>query len=251
MKNDHNLLNQKRAPDTSVDNRNYIFFNLVKTQNHKHQNVSQNSNQNFVKSVPCKHSKCLPICKFKEDILNRISNNQVTIIAGETGCGKTTQVPQYLYYNHEARKEKVNILITQPRRIAAFSIAKRLSMEMKHSIGDLVGYHYGMAPVFSDRTQILIVTTGIFLQRLIHEKNLDEYTNLILDEVHERDMDIDFTLILVKQLLRYNNKIKLILMSATIATKLFANYFSRPSIMTESKEFYKNAVATSCVKQEV
>ena len=87
-----------------------------------------------------------------------------------------------------------------------------------------------MNPNFGKGCDILIVTSGIFLQKLIHERNLDEYTHIILDEVHERDIDIDFVMLLIKHILYNNFKIKLVLMSATIATTLFANYFSKSSI---------------------
>jgi HrpA-like RNA helicase len=220
---------QKNSSNQSQRDSNY--HNKNGSNSHQsEQGVSHNSN-NHVE---------LPIHKHKSEILRSIEQNQVIIIAGETGCGKTTQVPQYIYRGLKQKGEKVNILITQPRRIAAYSIARRLSQEMKVNLGEEVGYHYGMTPVFrQDKTEILIMTTGIFLQRIVHEKKLDDFTHIILDEVHERDIDIDFVLVLVKFLLMNNSNTKLILMSATIATTLFANYFSRTSIVNILNNVYE------------
>ena len=183
----------------------------------------------------------LPIYKYAEEIISAINSHQVIVIAGRTGCGKTTQVPQLIYRDAEIKKKDVKILITQPRRIAAVSIAKRLAYELHKNLGDLVGYHVGMNPFYnSEKSKIIIKTTGIFLEELVHEKsNMNNYTHLILDEVHERDINIDFVLVLVKHFLSENKNIKLVLMSATISTVLFANYFSKSSIETISTKEYE------------
>jgi HrpA-like RNA helicase len=188
-------------------------------------------------------TKRLPIERYRDVILNYIKNNQVLVIAGETGCGKTTQVPKYIFEDYVKRNDNtLNMIITQPRRIAAVSIAKRLSEELGVINGKEVGYHVGRSPVFdSERTKILIVTTGIFLQRLIHEKELPNVSHVILDEVHERDIDIDFVMILIKHILKKHSNLKLILMSATISTYLFANYFSKENIeKIDDLDYYRN-----------
>ncbi len=197
-------------------------------------NLVENSSNNI---------KRLPIERYRDVILNYIKNNQVLVIAGETGCGKTTQVPKYIFEDYEKRNDNtLNMIITQPRRIAAVSIAKRLSEELGVAIGKEVGYHVGRSPVFdSEKTKILIVTTGIFLQRLIHEKELPNVTHVVLDEVHERDIDIDFVMILIKHILKKHHNLKLILMSATISTHLFANYFSKDNIeKIDDLDYYRN-----------
>ena len=115
--------------------------------------------------------------------------------------------------------------MTQPRRIAAVSIAKRLAEEMgEKNVGKLIGFHVSMNPNFSNETKILVETTGIFLEEIIH-KNLD-YTHIIIDEVHERDIYIDLVLALIKWYFEQNpeSKIKIILMSATISEEKFADY---------------------------
>ena len=162
----------------------------------------------------------LPIFSFKDEILKKISQNRVTIISVYTGCGKSTQVPQYIYNSNSNYK----ILMTQPRRIAAVSISKRLCEEMHEKLGKKIGFHVSMNPNFSSNTNILVATTGIFLEELIH-KNL-EYTHIIIDEVHERDIYIDLVLAMIKWYFEQHprSKIKVILMSATISEEQFAEY---------------------------
>jgi len=172
----------------------------------------------------------LPIEAKKEEILNLIEKEQVVIISGETGCGKSTQVPQYLYSQYASKGQRCNIICTQPRRLAAINIAKRVAYEMGTQVGKIVGYQVGLNPVFSNETAILFVTTGIFLQRLIHEQTLNEFTHVILDEVHERDLNNDFSMAAVKYILQGESKVKIILMSATFDTMLFSLYFSPESI---------------------
>ena len=164
--------------------------------------------------------KSLPIYPFKQEILEKIKQNRIIIISGNTGCGKSTQVPQYIYYSDD----KNSILMTQPRRIAAVSIAKRLSNEMGLKLGNKIGFHVSMNSNFCKDTRIVVETTGIFMEELIH-KNI-EYSHIILDEVHERDINVDLVLALIKWYFENNpsSKTKLILMSATIAERSFAEY---------------------------
>lgn len=161
--------------------------------------------------------------------------NRVIIISGDTGCGKTTQVPQYIL---ESGGPDVKVICTQPRRIAAINIAERVAHEMNEQVGQTVGYHVGMKRKKTKGvTKVTFMTTGIFLMRLVNNpESLKTYTHIIMDEVHERDLDIDFSLVVVKHLLSKQDsdgmKFKLILMSATFNTDLFANYFAQSSIET-------------------
>jgi HrpA-like RNA helicase len=136
------------------------------------------------------------------------------------------------------RGERVNIICTQPRRLAAITLAQRVSDEMSVGLGDRVGYQVGMDSRMSDKTRILFVTTGIFLQRLVHERELffSSFTHIIMDEVHERDIDIDFSLIIMKHFLKVFPRTRMILMSATICAEKFANYFARDSIQKVDDE---------------
>lgn len=159
----------------------------------------------------------LPIFSSKERILNLIEDNSVIILQGETGCGKTTQVPQFILDNARERNEFCNIVVTQPRRIAAISIANRVCNERQWDVGKLVGYQVALKPCTSPDTRLLYCTTGVLLQKLIKTKNLGQYTHIILDEVHERDNEMDFLMIVIKKLLSQAiGNVKLILMSATI-----------------------------------
>ena len=131
-------------------------------------------------------SKKLTIYQKKDEILNTINKNQVAIITGNTDCGKTTEVTQIIYEYNKSKNSPVKILITQQRRIAVLNIAERLCEEMNCKKGDLVGYHYALSEVFySEKTDILIETTVIFLEKLIHGgDHIDKYTHIILDKVH-------------------------------------------------------------------
>ncbi|KAK7104950.1 ATP-dependent RNA helicase TDRD9-like [Littorina saxatilis] len=171
----------------------------------------------------------LPITRKAEEVILTIESNQVTIIQGSTGSGKTTQVPQFILDHYAAKGEYCNIIVTQPRRIAAVSIAKRVCQERGWPVGSVCGYQIGMDLKFGDDTRLLYCTTGVLREKLINKKNMHQYTHVILDEVHERDQESDFALLVVKKLLRTNSQhVKVILMSATMNSDQFARYFSLP-----------------------
>jgi HrpA-like RNA helicase len=142
--------------------------------------------------------------------------------------------------------EDVYIICTQPRRIAAMNIARRVALELGERVGELVGYQVGMESRVSPRTRIVFMTTGIFLMRLVNNPDsFEKITHIIMDEVHERDLDIDFSLVVLKHLLaKIMNegtdatglKFKLLLMSATFNTDLFKNYYSKKGIAEIEKD---------------
>lgn len=169
----------------------------------------------------------LPVMDCRTEIVSRIAAYPVTIIKGSTGCGKTTQVPQFILDSHAENRKHCNIVVTQPRRIAAISVAKRVAKERDWQIGTLIGYQVGLDKVANSDTRILYCTTGVFLQKLIATKHMNDYTHVILDEIHERDEDMDFAMLIVRKFLRTNSpRVKVVLMSATIDTSRFANYFT-------------------------
>uniref|UniRef100_A0AAG5CUI8 Probable ATP-dependent RNA helicase spindle-E n=1 Tax=Anopheles atroparvus TaxID=41427 RepID=A0AAG5CUI8_ANOAO len=171
----------------------------------------------------------LSIHSSKAKILEAIRTNPVVILEGMTGCGKTTQVPQYLLEEAYQRKDYCNIVVTQPRKIGAISIAKRVAEERSCELGSLVGFKVGLKEKLSPDTRLVYVTTGILLQWLIKEKSMNRFTHIILDEVHEREVDMDFLLIIVRRLLATNSmNTKVILMSATINGTEFSHYFKIP-----------------------
>uniref|UniRef100_A0A1B0AZQ3 Probable ATP-dependent RNA helicase spindle-E n=1 Tax=Glossina palpalis gambiensis TaxID=67801 RepID=A0A1B0AZQ3_9MUSC len=162
-------------------------------------------------------NKSLPIHDYKDEIVANIKQNPVTILEGDIGCGKTTQVPQYIIDDAYSRREYCKIVCTQPRKIAAISLANRICVERNWPQGSLVAYQIGLNSNVSEDTRLLFCTTGVLLQQLVHEKSLKRYTHIILDEVHERDQEMDFLLFLIRRLLTTNSKhVKIVLMSATI-----------------------------------
>ncbi|XP_043272288.1 probable ATP-dependent RNA helicase spindle-E [Venturia canescens] len=171
----------------------------------------------------------LTISSMENKIVSIIETNSVTVIQGPTGCGKTTQVPQFILDSCVKKRVHCNIIVTQPRRIAAISIAKRVSEERNWPVGSLVGYKVGMVNNTSLDTRLTYCTTGVLLHRLISMKNMLDYTHVIIDEVHERDQDMDFVLLMVRKFLRTNSRsVKVILMSATFSVDKFSTYFSIP-----------------------
>jgi len=169
----------------------------------------------------------LPITEHREWVIGTIESNQVTIIQGATGSGKTTQVPQYILDYYYQQRKYCNIVVTQPRRIAAESISKRVCDERGWEPGHVVGYQVGRGRNVSEDTRITYMTTGVLLQKMIKNKNMNEYTHVILDEVHERDQDVDLAMLIVKKFLTSVSKhVKVILMSATMDCSLYSKYFS-------------------------
>lgn len=162
-----------------------------------------------------------PITTYKARILNAIKESSFVVLEGPTACGKTTQVPQFIMDEAFNENKHCNIIIAQPRRIAAASNAERIANERNWPLGTLIGYQIGFDEKkhLSNDTRILFCTTGILLEKLIRYKNFHNYTHIILDEVHERNKDMDFLFVVIKKLFVSvvpKPKIKIIIMSATI-----------------------------------
>ena len=135
------------------------------------------------------------------------SDNQIVVLSGPTGCGKSTQVPQYLLDQHALERRHVNIVVTQPRKLAASSLARRVCQERKWRLGELVGYQVGLdRGNKSPDTRLLYVTTGVLKKMIIGQKNLDTWTHIILDEVHERSEDMDLLMLMCKKFLFTNSR---------------------------------------------
>ncbi|KAL6964433.1 RNA helicase [Sarracenia purpurea var. burkii] len=185
----------------------------------------------------------LPIAALKGDILRLLKENNVLVVCGETGSGKTTQVPQYILDDmiEAGRGGYCNIICTQPRRIAAISVAERVADERCESSpgsnGSLVGYQVRLDSARNERTKLLFCTTGILLRKIAGNKNLAGVTHVIVDEVHERSLLGDFLLIVLKNLIEKQSahstpKLKVILMSATVDSDLFSRYFGHCPVIT-------------------
>lgn len=168
----------------------------------------------------------LTINAYKNKIINVIKTNAVVIIDGPTGCGKTTQVPQYILDDCRLSDKECNIVVTQPRKIATINVAKRVCSERGWTLGTVCGYQIGLQKELGPDVILSYMTTGVLLQKLIGSKSLNQYSHIIIDEVHERNQDLDFLLLVVRKLLFTKSfHTKVILMSATIDAEEFAYYF--------------------------
>ncbi|XP_030496741.1 DExH-box ATP-dependent RNA helicase DExH5, mitochondrial isoform X1 [Cannabis sativa] len=177
--------------------------------------------------------KSLPAYKERDAVLSAISQNQVIIISGETGCGKTTQIPQFVLESEieSGHGASCNIICTQPRRISAMSVSERVASERGEQLGESVGYKVRLEGVKGRDTRLLFCTTGILLRRLLVDRSLKGVSHVIVDEIHERGMNEDFLLIVLKDLLPRRPELRLILMSATLDADLFASYFGTAQIL--------------------
>ena len=166
----------------------------------------------------------LPVSERREDIMNAIRDNQVVIIAGETGSGKTTQIPKMCLDLGLGAKGLIGH--TQPRRLAARSVAERIAEELGQEIGKTVGYQVRFTSEVGEHSAIKLMTDGILLAEIQNDKLLRRYSTLIIDEAHERSLNIDFILGYIKRILPQRPDLKVIITSATIDPERFARHFS-------------------------
>ncbi|NXV76589.1 TDRD9 helicase, partial [Atlantisia rogersi] len=162
-------------------------------------------------------------------IVSLIERNSVVIVQGSTGCGKSTQIPQYVLDSCIQQSVYCNIAVTQPRKICASSIARWISKERSWTLGGFVGYQVSLENVSSRDTRLLYMTTGVLLQKIVSARSLSKFTHIFIDEVHERTEEMDLLLLVIRKLLHTNSQsVKIILMSASINCKEFARYFALP-----------------------
>ncbi|MFA0894273.1 ATP-dependent RNA helicase HrpA [Vibrio cholerae] len=178
----------------------------------------------------------LPVSQKRDDIAQAIAHHQVVIVAGETGSGKTTQLPKICA---ELGRGKYGLIgHTQPRRLAARSVANRIAEEMEIELGGFVGYKVRFTDQISDQTQIKLMTDGILLAEIQNDRFLNQYDTIIIDEAHERSLNIDFILGYLKQLLPRRPDLKVIITSATIDPERFSKHFSNAPIIEVSGRTY-------------
>ena len=178
----------------------------------------------------------LPIAREGERIVELIRNHQVVVVAGETGSGKTTQLPKLCLA--AGRGVAGMIGCTQPRRIAARAVARRVAEELKTEIGRGVGFQVRFTDQVGEDAHIKFMTDGILLAEIARDRWLSAYDTIIVDEAHERSLNIDFLLGYLKQLLRKRRDLKVIVTSATIDTGRFARHFDdAPVISVEGRTF--------------
>ena len=181
-------------------------------------------------------SDALPINQKRDDIAELIRDNQVVVIAGETGSGKTTQIPKICLSLGLGAKGLIGH--TQPRRIAARTVATRIAEEMNTTLGDIVGYQVRFTEDVSDNTRVKLMTDGVLLAELQRDRFLNKYDVIIIDEAHERSLNIDFLLGLLKRLLKKRPELKLIITSATIDLDKFSKHFDDAPVIEVSGRTY-------------
>ncbi|PIN10053.1 RNA helicase [Handroanthus impetiginosus] len=172
----------------------------------------------------------LPIYKLKKELVQAVHDNQVLVVIGETGSGKTTQVTQYLAEAGYTAKGKIGC--TQPRRVAAMSVAKRVAEEFGCRLGEEVGYAIRFEDCTSPETVIKYMTDGMLLREILIDENLSQYSVIMLDEAHERTIHTDVLFGLLKQLVKRRPDLRLIVTSATLDAEKFSGYFFNCNIFT-------------------
>uniref|UniRef100_A0A665U500 RNA helicase n=1 Tax=Echeneis naucrates TaxID=173247 RepID=A0A665U500_ECHNA len=168
--------------------------------------------------------RSLPIFPYREDLLAAIHEHQILVIEGETGSGKTTQIPQYLLEDGYT-KGGMKIGCTQPRRVAAMSVAARVAQEMSVKLGNEVGYSIRFEDCTSERTVLKYMTDGMLLREFLTEPDLASYSVIIIDEAHERTLHTDILFGLIKDIARFRSDLKVLVASATLDTERFSCFF--------------------------
>lgn len=172
--------------------------------------------------------KKLPVYPYREEFLAAVKDHQILVLVGETGSGKTTQIPQYLHEIGYSELGKIGC--TQPRRVAAMSVAARVAQEMNVKLGHEVGYSIRFENCTSKSTIIQYMTDGMLLREILTEPDLASYSCMVIDEAHERTLHSDILFGLVKDIVRFRKDLKLIISSATMDAEKFSKYFDDASI---------------------
>ena len=205
-------------------------------------------NRKSVVKNPIVFPESLPVSQRKAEIEKLLSEHQVIVVAGETGSGKTTQLPKMCLELGFGNLGTIGH--TQPRRIAARSVAARIAEELQTELGDLVGYKVRFNDQISDNTQIKLMTDGILLAEIQTDRFLNQYSCLIIDEAHERSLNNDFILGYLKQLLPRRPDLKVIITSATIDVERFSKHFNNAPIIEVSGRTYPVEVRYRPVAEE-
>ncbi|KAJ2786746.1 DEAH-box ATP-dependent RNA helicase prp43 [Coemansia interrupta] len=174
----------------------------------------------------------LPVNKQRQGFLDLVHNNQFVVLVGETGSGKTTQIPQYMVYDLLPQVEGKMIACTQPRRVAAMSVAQRVSEEMDVKLGQEVGYSIRFEDCTSSKTVLKYCTDGMLLREAMSDNMLSRYSAIILDEAHERTLNTDILMSLMKTIALKRKDIKIVVMSATLDSEKFQKYFYDAPLLT-------------------
>ncbi|WVQ96080.1 hypothetical protein IAU59_003181 [Kwoniella sp. CBS 9459] len=226
-----NLMGVKDEPDLGEegqkgDDGNYKADSQFSSHLQKSEGVS-----NFAKTRTLKEQReYLPAFAVREELMAMVRDHQVLVVIGETGSGKTTQLGQFLYEDGYCANGMIGC--TQPRRVAAMSVAKRVSEEMECNLGDTVGYAIRFEDCTSKSTKIKFMTDGVLLRESLNEGDLDRYSVIILDEAHERSLSTDILMGLLRKILTRRRDLKLIVTSATMNAEKFSKFFGNAATYT-------------------
>ena len=221
-------LHPQKAAKKIDSELSYLEHRLEKSQEKKEQRIKNKPKLTY--------NNALPIVAKKDDIITAIKNNPVVIISGETGSGKTTQIPKLCMEAGQGFQGKIGC--TQPRRIAAITVAQRISEELEETLGTSVGYKIRFTDKTDKNAYIKVMTDGILLAETQKDPYLSEYDTLIVDEAHERSLNIDFILGILKTVLVKRKDLKLIVTSATIDTEKFSKAFDNAPVIEVSGRMY-------------
>lgn len=168
----------------------------------------------------------LPVHAQRQEFLQIYQKHQIMVFVGETGSGKTTQIPQFVLFDEMPHLQNTQVACTQPRRVAAMSVAQRVAEEMDVKLGEEVGYSIRFENKTSNKTILKYMTDGMLLREAMEDHDLKRYSCIILDEAHERTLATDILMGLLKQVIKRRPDLKIIIMSATLDAEKFQNYFN-------------------------
>jgi pre-mRNA-splicing factor ATP-dependent RNA helicase DHX15/PRP43 len=168
----------------------------------------------------------LPVHAQRDEFLQMYQNSQILVFVGETGSGKTTQIPQFVLYDDLPQSERKLVACTQPRRVAAMSVAQRVAQELDVKLGEEVGYSIRFEDMTSQKTILKYMTDGMLLREAMNDHDLKRYSTIILDEAHERTLATDVLMGLLKEVVIRRPDLKLVIMSATLDAQKFQRYFN-------------------------
>ncbi|WVN88411.1 uncharacterized protein L203_103620 [Cryptococcus depauperatus CBS 7841] len=216
----------------------------INVYNQKLQNEFLKRQDSASYRIMLQQRNALPIASFRDQIIATLDANQIMVFSGETGCGKSTQLPSFILEDQLSQGKSCKIIVTEPRRISAISLAQRVSQELGDDPGavgtsrSLIGYSIRLESKVSTNTRLSFVTNGIALRMLESGSSgnskgtaFDEITHIIVDEVHERSIESDFLLIVLKNICEIRKDLKVVLMSATVDAEKISNYFGGCPVM--------------------